>query len=68
GKYSRAIDRYRDALFYLSREDMDEEVRSVTAERIGREIEMLRARISTVKESESTRGKESEDDWSVPES
>ena len=26
GKYRRAIDRYRDALFYLSREDVDEAV------------------------------------------
>ncbi|HKQ54017.1 MAG TPA: hypothetical protein VJT74_16695 [Pyrinomonadaceae bacterium] len=44
GHYARAIDRYRDALFYLSRETMKEETRLETAERIGREIEMLRAR------------------------
>jgi hypothetical protein len=47
GHYARAIDRYRDALFYLSREDMKEETRSETAERIGREIELLRARLKT---------------------
>jgi hypothetical protein len=47
GHYARAIDRYRDALFYLSREDMKEEMRSETAERIGREIELLRARLKT---------------------
>jgi hypothetical protein len=44
-QYDRAIDRYRDALFYLSRETMKEEVRAETAERIGREIELLRARL-----------------------
>jgi hypothetical protein len=47
GHYARAIDRYRDALFYLSREDMKEEARAQTAERIGREIELLRARLKT---------------------
>lgn len=49
GYYARAIDRYLDALFYLSREDMKEETRAETAERIGREIEMLRARLETRK-------------------
>jgi hypothetical protein len=44
-QYERAIERYRDALFYLSREQMKEEVRSETAERIGLEIELLRARL-----------------------
>jgi hypothetical protein len=49
GYYARAIDRYRDALFYLSRGDMKEETRNESAERIGREIEMLRARLKTSK-------------------
>ncbi|HWT01025.1 MAG TPA: hypothetical protein VN256_12325 [Pyrinomonadaceae bacterium] len=49
GRYARAIDRYRDALFYLSREPMREEARAEAAERIGREIEMLRARLITRK-------------------
>jgi hypothetical protein len=49
GRYARAIDRYRDALFYLSRETMREEARAEAAERIGREIEMLRARLETRK-------------------
>jgi hypothetical protein len=49
GYYARAIDRYRDALFYLSREKMKEETRAETAERIGREIELLRARLKTSK-------------------
>jgi hypothetical protein len=44
-QYARAIDRYRDALFYLSRETMREETRAVAAERINREIELLRARL-----------------------
>jgi heme exporter protein D len=44
-QYRRAIDRYRDALFYLSREKMAESTRADTAERISREIEMLRARL-----------------------
>jgi hypothetical protein len=47
GYYARAIDRYRDALFYLSRESMREETRAESAEQIGREIEMLRARLKT---------------------
>jgi heme exporter protein D len=45
GYYGRAIDRYRDALFYLSRGQMNEEKRAETAARIGREIELLRARL-----------------------
>ena len=47
GKYARAISRYRDALFYLSRADMNEEARAEAAARIQREIEMLRARLAT---------------------
>jgi hypothetical protein len=47
GQYRRAIDRYRDALFYLSRETMNEESRAEVAERVGREIELLRARLKT---------------------
>lgn len=49
GYYARAIDRYRDALFYLSRENIKEETRAESAERIGREIEMLRAQLKTSK-------------------
>lgn len=47
GRHLRAIARYRDALFYLSRAEMGEEAREVAASRINREIEMLRARIAT---------------------
>jgi hypothetical protein len=48
GKYARAIARYRDALFYLSRADMGEDAREEAATRIQREIELLRARITTI--------------------
>src|SRR5688572_8866873 len=34
GHYRRAIDRYKDALFYLSREPVKEEIRSASSERI----------------------------------
>lgn len=47
GKYARAVARYRDALFYLSRAEMGEDARDEAATRIQREIEMLRARIRT---------------------
>jgi hypothetical protein len=47
GLYTRAVARYRDALFYLSRADMSEDARDEAAVRIQREIEMLRARVRT---------------------
>jgi hypothetical protein len=47
GKYARAVARYCDALFYLSRADMGEDARAEAATRIQREIEMLRARMRT---------------------
>lgn len=46
GYYRRAIDRYRDALFYLTRDGADQD-REAGAERITREIELLRARLAT---------------------
>ncbi|MDX6532233.1 MAG: hypothetical protein QOH41_4523 [Blastocatellia bacterium] len=46
GYYRRAIDRYRDALFYLTRDGGDHD-REASAERISREIELLRARLAT---------------------
>jgi hypothetical protein len=45
GYYRRAIDRYRDALFYLTRDGPDQ-VREAGAERIIREIDLLRARLA----------------------
>ncbi|MCA1643489.1 MAG: hypothetical protein LC785_16420 [Acidobacteria bacterium] len=47
GRHNRAIARYRDALFYLSRAEMSEDARDAAAARIHREIEMLRARVAT---------------------
>jgi tetratricopeptide (TPR) repeat protein len=46
GYYRRAIDCYRDALFYLTRDGPDQD-REAGAERISREIELLRARLAT---------------------
>jgi hypothetical protein len=46
GRYTRAVARYRDALFYLSRAQMSEDAREEAANRINREIEMLRARLA----------------------
>lgn len=45
GHYRRAINRYKDALFYLERDTARDEVRIAGAERIGREIESLQARL-----------------------
>lgn len=45
GHFKRAIDRYKDALFYLNRDTANDEIRAAGAERIGREIELLRARL-----------------------
>lgn len=46
GRYGRAIDCYRDALFYLTRAGSDDQL---AAEQINREIELLRARMATAK-------------------
>ena len=58
GRYGRAIDCYRDALFYLTRAEGDHQL---AAEQITREIELLRARRAThqVVETESGRAKHS---------
>lgn len=53
GHYRRAIERYQDALFYLNRDTVKEEVRAQGAERIGREIELLRSRIRSQKNGNS---------------
>jgi heme exporter protein D len=45
GQFRRAIDRYRDALFYLSREEMREETRDEMAIRIAEEVDELRGRL-----------------------
>ncbi|MBC8031276.1 MAG: hypothetical protein H7Z16_14275 [Pyrinomonadaceae bacterium] len=45
GHYRRAIERYKDALFYLNRETVKEELRKPGVERIAREIESLQSRL-----------------------
>jgi len=52
GRYRRAIDCYRDALFYLSRADRSADHEAAT-EHITREIELLRARMTTHKAVDS---------------
>lgn len=53
GHYRRAIERYKDALFYLNRETVKEEIRKTGVERIGREIEALQSRLSSQKNGRS---------------
>ena len=53
GHYRRAIDRYKDALFYLDRGAMKEEVKVESTERIGREIESLQARVRSRKSAKA---------------
>ena len=45
GHYRRAIDRYRDALFYLNQDIVKQDVRIAGTEKIEREIEKLRTRL-----------------------
>lgn len=45
GHYRRAIDRYRDALFYLNKGMVKDEMRIAGTEKIEREIEKLRSRL-----------------------
>jgi tetratricopeptide (TPR) repeat protein len=54
GQYRRAIERYKDALFYLNRETVKEDVRIPGAERIGREIESLQSRLRDQKNKRET--------------
>lgn len=45
GHYRRAIDRYRDALFYLNQDIVKQDVRMAGTEKIEREIEKLKTRL-----------------------
>ncbi len=47
GHHRRAIDRYRDALFYLNQAGIKDEVRLAGTERIERAIQQLRSRLNT---------------------
>lgn len=67
GQYQRAIGRYRDALFYASRGGLTDEERLVTAERIGREIELLRTRLKLTKLSNRKSSSNATPGASVPE-
>ena len=55
GHYRRAIDRYKDALFYLNRETVKDEVRIPGAERIAREIELLQSQLKARKNGTNQR-------------
>ena len=49
GHYRRAIDRYRDALFYLNQDVVKEEVRIAGSERIEKEIEKMKTALRSAK-------------------
>jgi hypothetical protein len=55
GHYRRAIERYKDALFYLNRETVKDEVRVPGAERIAREIESLQSQLNARKNGNNER-------------
>jgi len=59
GHYRRAIDRYRDALFYLNQDVVKEDVRVAGTEKIEREIEKLKARLRSNNGSPHKRPEES---------
>ena len=54
GHYRRAIDRYKDALFYLNQDVVKDEVRTAGTEKIEREIAKLRARLRPNNGAQST--------------
>ena len=61
--YRRAIDRYRDALFYLNQDVVKEEVRNAGTERIEKEIARLKTELHD-RESRKTNQRSSGDDIS----
>lgn len=48
GHYRRAIDRYRDALFYLNQDAVKEEVRTAGTEKIERQIAELQSKLRPI--------------------
>ncbi len=67
GRNSRAVARYRDALFYLSRAEMGDDAREELAARINREIEVLRARALMGEGVEERGGKRADNEhWTAP--
>lgn len=55
GHYRRAIERYKDALFYLSRETENEEVRLAGEKKLTDEIESLKARVRMASERDRSK-------------
>ena len=55
GHYRRAIDRYRDALFYLNQDVVKEDVRMAGTEKIERQIAELQAKLRPVNDGRPTR-------------
>ena len=55
GHYRRAIDRYRDALFYLNQDVVKEEVRRAGTEKIERQIAELQARLRPANDARRAR-------------
>lgn len=51
GHYRRAIDRYRDALFYLNQDVVKEDVRTAGTEKIERQIAELQSRLQPASEA-----------------
>lgn len=62
GHYRRAIERYKDALFYLDRDTVKDEVRIPGAQRIHHEIEALRARLRAQKNARQGSGMQENSD------
>lgn len=58
GHYRRAIDRYRDALFYLNQDVVRDDVRRAGSERIEREIDKLQAALRSANRDEQMHGNE----------
>ena len=56
GHYRRAIERYRDALFYLNQDVVKEEVRLAGTEKIEREIAQLKAHLRSNNGSQENSG------------
>ncbi|MEN3326217.1 MAG: hypothetical protein V7638_1024 [Acidobacteriota bacterium] len=59
GHYRRAIDRYRDALFYLNQDVVKEDVRVAGTQKIEDEIEKLKARLRSSNGAHQRKSEES---------
>lgn len=54
GHYRRAVERYKDALFYLQRETINEDVRRAGEKKIGDQIEALQERVRMSRKNRNT--------------